>query len=359
MSAAELAEAPVDPEVPSFCGLLDPAAAARLIGADVGTVRVRRLWYKPGRRLVAEYGVASDERGTQTAVARSDRKLGPVPSVQWYPVDAALPALSLPAHELALRLQLAPVEPSRLGYKPFARATLRFGAHVVKLYASRLKHAAAARALERVAGVVPGAPFEHSSPELRATVQAFVHGGPVDALAAAPAAGELLRRVHRLDPRGLRRCPDRRLDESGRAAALVAAVVPELADRAHRVAARLQQFPPAYSELITSHGDFEPGQLIRRPEGLAVVDVDELCVSAPADDLAWYAAHAARGRADDAASVAAVLAGLLQGYGRRPADLDGHVAAALLVRASSPFREQSADWRERTGRLLAAAEAFA
>jgi hypothetical protein len=89
------------------------------------------------------------------------------------------------------------------------------------------------------------------------------------------------------------------------------------------------------------------------------VDLDELCVSAPADDLAWYAAHAARGRPDDETSVRVVLAALLRGYGGRPADLEGHVAASLLVRAATPFREQAPNWRERTEHLLAAAEVFA
>jgi aminoglycoside phosphotransferase (APT) family kinase protein len=358
MSAAELAGTPVDPAVPSFGRLLDPVAATELVGVEEEAVYVRRLWYKPGRRLVAEYEVVGDE-GDRTVVARSDRKLGPLPSVQWYPVDAALPALALAAEELAVRLGLPPEEPKRLGYKPFTRAALRIGAHVVKLYASRLKYEAAADALERVEGAVPSAPLEYASPGLRATVQAFVPGVAVDTLAAAPAAGGLLRRLHRIGREGLRPCPDRRLGESRRAAALVEAVAPELAARAHRLAARLEQYPPAYAALVTSHGDFEPGQLIGTPDGLKVVDLDELCVSAPADDLAWYAAHAARGRPDDETSVRAVLAALLRGYGGRPADLEGHVAASLLVRAATPFREQAPNWRERTEHLLAAAEVFA
>jgi Phosphotransferase enzyme family len=358
MSAAGVAETPVDPAVPAFERLLDPAAAAGLIGADPGSVRVRRLWYKPGRRLVAEY-LVEVESAVRTAIARSDRKLGPAPSVQWYPVDAALPALALSAEELATRLKLDAAEPLRLGYKPFTRATLRLGAHVVKLYASRAKFAAAVESLERVAALVPGAPFVQASPELRATVQAFLPGNGADALADGAAAGELLRRLHRIEPGSLRLRPDRRLEEAGRAAELVAAVAPELAARARRLAARLGRPPAATPELVTSHGDFEPGQLIRLSGGLAVVDLDELCASSPADDLAWYAAHGARGQADDAGSVEDVLAAVVDGYGRRPADLGRQLAASLLARASTPFREQSPDWRERTEHLLDAAEAFA
>jgi hypothetical protein len=358
MSVARVTRTLIDPAAPSFERLLDPTAAARLIGAHGGAVHVRRLWYDPGRRLVAEYEVDGDGVA-RTAVARSDRTLGPALSVQWFPVDAALPALALPAEELAARLRIRAAGPERLGYLPFTRASLRVGKHVVKLYASRHGCVAAAHAWARVDDVVRGPPLERVSPELQAVVRAFVPGLPADVFAAAPAAGELLRRLHRIDPLGLDQGLDRRLEQAYRAAAVVAAVAPELAARAHRVAARLEQYPPAYAKLVTSHGDFEPGRLIRTADGIALLDADRLCVNAPADDLAWYAAHAARGRPDDGASVRAVLAALLYGYGSRPADLEGHVAAALLARTSWPFRTQPPDWRYRTAHLLAAAEAFA
>ena len=357
MSVARVTRTLTDPAAPSFERLLDPTAAAGLIGAHRDAVHVRRLWYDPGRRLIAEYDVDADG-GVRTVVARSDRTLGPFPSVQWFPVDAALPLLALSVEELAARLGIRPAEPERLGYIPFTRASIRLGEHVAKLYASYREYEAAADALERIGNVVRGPQLEYASPGLRAVVRAFVPGLPADVFATAPAAGELLRRLHRLDQQGLDDCLDRRLDQACRAAAVVETVAPELAARAHRVAARLEQFPPAYARLVTSHGDFKPDRLVRTPEGLALLDADELCVNAPADDLAFYASHAARGRPDDEAAVRMVLAALLSGYGDRPADLDGHVAAALLVRASWPFRTQSPDWRERTGHLLAAAEAF-
>jgi hypothetical protein len=358
MSVARVTRSLTDPAAPPFERLLDPVAAAELIGAHRDAVHVRRLWYDPGRRLIAEYDVDGDG-GVRTVVARSDRTLGTFPSVQWFPFDAALPLLALSADELAARLGLRPAEPERLAYTPFTRASIRVGAHVVKVYASSREYEAAADALERIDGVVRGPQLEYASPALRAVVRAFVPGLPADVFAAAPAAGELLRRLHRIDQQGLDYCLDRRLVQASRAAAVVEAVASELAARAHRVAARLEQFPPAYARLVTSHGDFKPSRLIRTTDGLALVDADDLCVNAPADDLAFYAAHAARGRPDDEAAVRLVLAALLSGYGDRPADLDGHVAAALLVRASWPFRTQTPDWRERTAHLLATAEAFA
>jgi Phosphotransferase enzyme family len=358
MSAAGLATAPVDDALPFLGPMLDPAAAARLLGAESSAVRVRSLRYKPGRRLVVEYDVGPAP--ARTAVAAVDRKAGPFPVVQWYPIDAALPALRLQGSELAAALGIAPAAVERLGYKPFARAALRLGDRVVKLYASVPKLRAAAVALGRVRGAVQGAGFLGVSESLLATVQAFVPGERPEALPAAGEAGALLARLHRLDPASLRRVgPERRLAEARRAATVVAAVLPEVATRAEALARRLEGTAPNGGEPVTSHGDFEPGQLILSGDGLALVDFDELCASAPADDLAWYAAHAARGRTGDEEAVEAVLDALVAGYGGRPDDLVWYLAASILARAPFPFRRQDPRWPDRVDRLVEAAEAFA
>jgi hypothetical protein len=355
MSASGLATVPVDAALPLLASMLDPATAAGLLASEPGAVRVRSLRYKPGRRLVVEYDVGA----ARTAVAAVDRKAGPFPVVQWYPIDSALPALGLPGGELAAALGIVPATVERLGYKPFARATLRLGDRVVKLYASAPKLLAAATALRRVTGAVPGAGLLGVSESLRATVQAFVPGERPDALPAAGEAGALLARLHRLDPASLSRVgPERRLAEARRAATLLASVLPEVATRAEALARRLQGGAPTASEAVTSHGDFEPGQLIQSADGLALVDFDELCSSAPADDLAWYAAHAARGRGDDQERVEAVVDALVAGYGRRPHDLGWYLAASILARAPFPFRRQDPRWPDRVERLVAAAEAF-
>jgi aminoglycoside phosphotransferase (APT) family kinase protein len=357
MSAAGLATVPIDAALPFLGPMLDPAAAAQLLGSEPGAVRVRSLRYKPGRRLVVEYDVGTAP--ARTAVAAVDRKAGPFPVVQWYPIDADLPALRLQGPELAAALGIAPAAVERLGYKPFARAALRLGDRVVKLYASARKLHAAASALGQVTGTVPGAGFLGLSESLRATVQAFVPGERPEALQAAGEAGALLAGIHRLDPESLR-CvgPGRRLAEARRAATLVAAVLPEVATRAVALARRLEGAAPKSGEPVTSHGDFEPGQLIRSGDGLVLVDFDELCASAPADDLAWYGAHAARGRTGDEEAVEAVLDALVAGYGGRPDDLAWYVAASILARAPFPFRRQHPYWPDRVDRLVAAAEAF-
>jgi hypothetical protein len=356
MSAAGLATMPLDPALPFVELLLDPAAAAALVGAEPETIRVRSLRYKPGRRLVAEYEVD----GTRSVVAAIDGKTGALPVVQWYPVDVAMPGLALAGEELAAALGIAPAQAVRLGYKPFARATLRLGAHVVKLYGSAAKFEAAAGALRRLAGAVPGARFVSASEPLRATAQAFVPGARAETLRDAAEAGSLLERLHGLDPAGLRAVgPERRLAEARRSSAVLGVVAPRAGTRADALVGLLAEALPVGPERVTSHGDFEAGQLIRAGEGLALVDLDDLCTAAPADDLAWYAAHAARGTQGDSEALDTVVAALAQGYGRRPDDLAWYLAASVLARAPFPFRRQEPHWPERVKRLVATAEAIA
>ncbi len=115
---------------------------------------------------------------------------------------------------------------------------------------------------------------------------------------------------------------------------------------------RLASTVPHGTTTVTSHGDFHNGELIRRGGELAVLDVDELCRAAPARDLATYVAYAAT-RED--ADPAAVLDGLLAGYGDRPEALQWYLAANLLRRAERPFRALEEDWPARVEALVAGA----
>ncbi len=89
---------------------------------------------------------------------------------------------------------------------------------------------------------------------------------------------------------------------------------------------------------------------------MAVIDFDQMCLAAPALDLATYAADVVRGRDSDVGAVQAVLEPLLRGYGSRPASLDWHLAAAVLGRAAHPFQRQVPDWPQRVESTVAAAE---
>ena len=117
-------------------------------------------------------------------------------------------------------------------------------------------------------------------------------------------------------------------------------MLPELGDRLDALVRRLGGALPAGLPLVPAHGDFHVDQLLVRDGDIAVVDFDELCVAAPALDLATYAADVVRGRAGDLERVQAVLEPLLEGYGARPDALDWHLAAAVLARAAHPFQRQ-------------------
>jgi aminoglycoside phosphotransferase (APT) family kinase protein len=105
---------------------------------------------------------------------------------------------------------------------------------------------------------------------------------------------------------------------------------------------------------VSSHGDFEVGQLLCSGGGVTLIDFDELCAAPRALDLATYAAHAARGGGAEAAR--AVADDLVHGYGRRPRGLVPYLASAILVRAEAPFRKLEDGWPERVEALVGAAE---
>ena len=66
---------------------------------------------------------------------------------------------------------------------------------------------------------------------------------------------------------------------------------------------------------MPAHGDFHVDQLLVGEE-VAVVDFDQMCLAAPALDLATYAADVVRGRDGDFEAVEATLAALSRATAR-------------------------------------------
>ena len=106
---------------------------------------------------------------------------------------------------------------------------------------------------------------------------------------------------------------------------------------------------------MPAHGDFHVDQLLIGDD-VAVVDFDQMCLAAPALDLATYAADVVRGRDSDLAAVEQVLDALLEGYGERPEALGWHLTAAILGRVAQPFHRQFPAWPDRVEGMLRAAE---
>lgn len=119
------------------------------------------------------------------------------------------------------------------------------------------------------------------------------------------------------------------------------------------------------TEPVTVHGDFSADQVVVRPAGLTLVDLDRVRVDDPAADLAsWVAAEVVNGRAPADADPGDVLGPLLDAYqevtGTDVHDrLDAHTAIALLRRAVDPFRTRAADWPDRMLAVVHAADRLA
>jgi aminoglycoside phosphotransferase (APT) family kinase protein len=197
--------------------------------------------------------------------------------------------------------------------------------------------------------------FEGALPDLRTTVQLVLDGtSPGSAVQAARSAGGLLRRIHALPASGLdERSAQDTLDSARRAADVLRAVDPAAEAQVERLLEKLVVRAPSATSLVTSHGDFHSGELIRRGGELAVLDVDEMCRAAPARDLGTYVGHAV---SHEDADVGAVLDGLLVGYGARPDGLAWYVSASILRRAERPFRTLEEDWPTRVEELVETAE---
>ena len=381
-----------DPEL-ALARLLDADEARGLVarslgdGSRLGALEIARVVYKPGETVAVHYraevdGAAHDavatriagvdlgarigKRGYAELARKAEGRAAAPPRVEdgvlvsWLPFDPKLPALAEEPGELERRLEIpVPGEPELIGYKPRARAVLRANGHVLKAYGAPRQFEAAVAGLRAASsGPLKTGAFAGALPELRLVAQRAVAGDrPHTAAGAAHTAGALAAELQRADVAGLAPAPpDRHLSSAVRKAELVATVLPRLRPRVDALLERLARDLPAGLPLVPAHGDFHVDQLLVA-DTVAVVDFDQMCLAAPALDLATYAADVVRGRDGDLDSVAAVLDPLLTGYGDRPEALDWHLAVAILGRAAHPFHRQVPHWPDRVAAMVAAAEA--
>jgi ATP-binding cassette, subfamily B, bacterial len=394
---------PVDPALPQLNRLLETDAMLpvleRSLGRDtaVEELRVARVLYKPRRRVVVHFRARVDS-DTHDAVVRASangdlaaelkrdvdaaRKLdGRSPAttpvvyasevdavVTWLPLDAALPALLEPTERLRDRLRGAGVnvqddcaEQRLLGYKPGARAVLRFGDHVLKAYGKddQLRRALSGLVASSAVPSVRTARYEACLSELRLTVQSAVDGVvPETAVEAAEEAGALAGRLREARAgRLVEVMPESLLDAAARRATFISVIVPQLESRLETLVTRLRETTPTGEPLVPTHGDFHVDQLLRVGGDLVVIDFDGMCLASPALDLATYLADVVRGRDGDLAALEAVRTPLLAGYGATPAALDWYLATVILSRSPHPFQRFVPGWPGRVEGTIAAAEA--
>ncbi|MDX6359282.1 MAG: ATP-binding cassette, subfamily er 10 [Nocardioidaceae bacterium] len=390
-----------DPVLTGMPHLLDPHEMAPLLAGVLGEsrvpdVRVTSVRYKPGDNVVVQYDVGT-AGGWSTAVAYAngqsdleaksgrrrnsrlvrqlgDRVTAPRPLaylpevaalVQWLPLDVRLPILSEPGSRLAHRLLKHGLidggdsEPELLRYWARRRAVLRLGEHVLKVYRHPGDFAEARRGL-RASGAlrhVRTAPFQAAIASQRVTVQGLLPGqSPSLRPRASGAAGEVLAALHSDVVLPLHSMsPKRILGKSVVRAGFVAALLPELRGELDALLCELRDRTPVGLQRVTAHGNFHAGQLLAGPDGLALIDLDRLCIAAPAYDLASFAAHVAYGHADEMELVTATLDSLLAGYGSRPAGLAWFLATCLLRRAPVAFRYQDEQWPDAVASMVRSA----
>jgi hypothetical protein len=397
---------PIDPHMPHMARLLDTAAMTPLLQRALGDetqiseVRGRYLRYKPGTNLVVHYELVVDgkewdasalvaasadlaaraAKPANTALARvaSRRSVTRAPLsydpearalIQFWPLELKLPALAQPPAHLIRALVdagMAPVadthaEPTRLAYKPRRRAVLRFGDHVVKIYARDDHFASAWNSLQRASamGAVRTARAEAAVPELRITAQECLSGVDLGRpLEMALLAGRLLQRLHHCSSEGLVvfRAKNQ-LEIATASGRLVMAIAPELRRTIERVLSELEDAFPSDGSLVASHGDYHPRQLLGLSEGVGVIDFDGMRAAADALDPATFAAHLVRGGPRDLERAALVLDALIHGYGRRPRDLAWYWATSILRRSPFPFRDLDVQWPEKVESMIKSARA--
>jgi len=402
LSPDDLALVERDPALPGLALLLDLDALETLLG---GAVRRRYLRYKPGTGCVLALDVDGEQAfavGYSTAARpKLDKTVRAAPRGSVLAVDRTrgvlvarlradrdlpgLARLSGDLHRSLARLlrgtdmegaDLAGADLTTLSHKPqrrwvgllAPRATDPVVVRVHRPADVRARHAfvrslatgqpwspsllgADARHGISVLSWLPGAGLHDLLAMGRATdAHVRATGAAVAALHARP-LGELAVRPAEADGADLRR-----------AAAAVAALVPELSARSAALAEHLTAALAERRPLpVPAHGDLSADQVVVDARGrTGLIDLDAVTGAEPALDLgsAVAALHVSCLLGSGPWNVEGTAALLLDGYDR-PVDehrLQAQVAAGLLRRAVEPFRQCTPGWRDAAVELVALAE---
>lgn len=381
---------------------------ADLLCAAVGRpVRATRLRHKPGQSTTAALvGTDPEHRDTPLGwvrvVTRDQRvkvdnavryaaergrsiavhDLGANLVLAWGPVDTdprlrrGLDALAPAVPDLADAMATGRV--SVLRYNPYRRLVLRLegqpaGDHplVVRVVAAPTSWPRPLLAHLRDLGLPLATPAEHplipTGP--RTSVWEWVPGRPLATLDRAQAGrtarslGEALGVLHSADPGAalVPRGSGNRMDRVHAVARQVGELAPRLAQRAARLVSALPL--PAVPQVVV-HGDLSADQVVVAGNGWHLLDLDRCGLGHPSVDLGSFAAWEAvrGGRRDPGADLTGDLTGeLLAGYrvtappwadAGSPGQLPAGTAAALMLRASEPFRDGHLDWEGQVERRL-------
>jgi aminoglycoside phosphotransferase (APT) family kinase protein len=400
-----------EPDLPGLALLLDGPRFAERLSRDLPDLEVVRgpnyLRHKPSTNCIAAFA-AVDERGPTSLYAKAFRTVDRAKLLKavakgsaadprllvWedaevvvcpFPSDLELTALTAlhtaPARRTLLRKVLGPAAAGLDGqlhplhHRPERRFVARLegeaGDVAVKLHA-RLGFAVAKPAAKaftpRDGLLVPrmlGRSHRHGL-----VVSAWADGRALDAGGTGSgvatedwrAVGSALAALHAQAPATLRsrerdELPRRIMAVSRYVATLLPARSTRVLGLGHRLATMLEEGPATITGI---HGDFHPGQILLRADGVAILDLDEAVLGDPADDLGSFLAHLERAATapTSTSDPRAVRAALLAGYGAEAMAprVDGATAAALFLLAPHPFRLREPDWPDRIDDLLARVE---
>lgn len=360
------------------------AAGAQLVSASPG-----QITYRPGRTVTVRF----DARVTWPSRATVDEVLvattgGTLPpgalvvgngdtrvAVWRVPHDPALPGLASALDCQTVRALLddlgvsgGAVDVRLRAYRPLRRAVVEAVTSGARVFL-KIVHPGSAEALHRrhvaLSAWVPtprsyGWSAELGIVALQAlpgqTLRRALEGDGVD----LPGPAGLLGLLDQVPAVGTGRVatPSASAERHGR---LVAAVVPELAERIARLVAAVDGCFDSEADLVPVHGDLHEGQLLvvgRRITGL--VDVDTAGTGNRVTDLSTLVGHlstlarSSRHRSPIQRYGARLLAGFDAIVD--PARLRREVAAVVLGLATGPFRVQQSGWAEETRRRVALAE---
>ena len=342
--------------------------------AEVGTLRydlTAQIGFPaPDPKLVERLTAsARDRRVARLPVARlADVKA----QISWYPIDLGLPVLALSDVELADTVGIDSAGPtSQMSWTPGVRAVVRFPKALVRVYRDPDAAKASAAAIRMTSGHIPVAAVLSTNTDEGLVAQELRPGRPMlrdKARADSAMVVQFIEKLHNLDPLEIdpeqtltTRSPHVVLDDAATTVAFVSYCRPDLAERLDVVLAGLRASAPTDLTNVPSHGDFGYEVLQRQGDDLHIVDIDTLCLSPRALDLATFAVSLMLGKDDDADEVLAFGSALneLPSDAGAPSDFRGFnwfAAAEVLRTLDAPLRGLGRDWPERTASRVCTAE---
>lgn len=362
-------------EDPTLSLLLDPDRLSALLRRPVRVTRVRP---KPGvshtavlmgsdgavqgwvQALIGQARVKGAKTRSRAQELGVSAELSTLPLPQW---DADLLWGSIATDPDLMKtlsrtgLDLGDPQVRLLRYNPMRRVVVRHGDHVVRVSTERHRREITSLtvAMQR-AGLPVLTPVPAQQAGLRVTSRLSVWPWVVghDLAHAHTEAqlgevGDLLARLHRIEPSQVIELPERGWhtlrNAAGRAVDQLERVAPQLAPPARQAWASLPQ-DLAGSEPVVLHGDFSLDQCLVGPDRVWLNDLDRACIGPRELDLASVQAAALVADPDAPAGLGSVF----EGYGRTSVP-DAWVSAAVLGRISEAWRMQEPGWQGRTARL--------